>query len=131
MTKCKTYFCGVCGGLYHKDLVVGDFLNFGTFFHVPPGAEKGTTWNTTEGSAKNTFTVREINALTTTVTFKSEASDPGINSTLNGLAVIDNATGVCLKRLVKVSIISNQKNGDKTFQTAANYVVSEVCTKIE
>ena len=116
--------------VYHKDLIEGQFFNFGSSIQVPSGAKKGTSWNTNEDSAKNTFTVDEINSQTTTVSYKSESSQTGMNSNLNGVAVIDNATGVVLKRLVKISTMSNIKNGDKTFIAARNYTIAEVCNKV-
>ncbi|MCY1517023.1 hypothetical protein D9M68_516860 [compost metagenome] len=116
--------------LYHKELAVGNFLNFGSSFEIPAGAKKGTTWNVNEDGAKSTFTINEFNAETTTVAFKSEASETGINTSLNGLSVIDNATGVVIKRALAISTMSKEQSGDKSYMAARKYRIAEVCNKI-
>jgi hypothetical protein len=117
-------------GIYHKELAEGQFLNFGFSIQLPANRQKGTTWDTKDNTSKNTFTVSEMDEKTTTVSYTSEIRQTGENTNLNGVAVIDNGTGVVLQRMVKVSSTRNIRSGDKSYISARNYTVVETCNKV-
>lgn len=122
-------------GVYNKTLANGNFLNFGTTFTLPAGAKKGTKWNetTTKGTSteKTTFTVESTTATTTKVAFKTEQSMPGSNTNLNGILIMDNATGVVLQRIVKLNTLSNESTEGKTYSVNRLNTISEVITKVK
>lgn len=123
-------------GVYNKSLVNGSFLNFGATFNLPTDAKKGTKWNetTTKGTSteKTTYTVESVTATTTKVAVKSEQSMPGSNTNLNGILIVDNATGVVLQRIVKLNTLSNESTADgKKYMVSRLNTISEVITKVK
>ncbi|MES2418977.1 MAG: DUF6263 family protein [Bacteroidota bacterium] len=122
-------------GLYNKALTVGNTLNFGAGFKLPTGAKKGTTWTETqtkgEAITNTTFTVEASTTTATSISFKSESRQPGINTNLNGLLVMDNTTGVILQRVVKTNSLSNEIVGDKTYAASRKSIISEICYKVK
>jgi hypothetical protein len=122
-------------GLYNKSLTNGTTLNFGTTFSLPVGAKKGTKWNetTTKGQSteKTSYLVESTTAATSKVSFKTEQSMPGSNTNLNGILILDNATGVVLQRIVKLNTLSNESTEGKTYSVSRKNTISEVITKVK
>lgn len=122
-------------GVYNKSLANGNFLNFGATFTLPAGAKKGTKWNetTTKGQSneKTTYSVESTTATTTKVSFKAEQSMPGSNTNLNGVLIMDNATGVVLQRIVKLNTLSNESLEGKTYSVNRLNTISEVIAKVK
>jgi hypothetical protein len=123
-------------GIYAKSLKDGNTLNFGPDFKLPVAAKVGTQWTvaTNEGDlVKNTkYTITEIAANFTKVTFTSKQTMPGMITNSNGAMLIDNTTGIVLQRIIKFHNVSNEVNGDdKNYQVARKGIINEICVKLK
>jgi hypothetical protein len=119
--------------LYHKPLATGNFLNFGANFKLPAAAKKGTVWtdSATNGQLKlkTTYTIDEIQPTFTKILFRGTEIQAGINSNVNGALILENSTGVVLRRVLNIVTISKVTVGDKSFLAARKTLVSEICLK--
>jgi hypothetical protein len=122
-------------GLYNKSLANGNTFNFGSSFKLPTGANVGTTWNENNSAgrstSKTTFTVEFVSATNTRVGFKSEESQPGSATNMNGVLLMDNATGVILQRVIKMNTVSNEEVDGKTYVVSRKNTISEACVKVK
>jgi hypothetical protein len=67
---------------------------------LTPGStlKKGYTWTDKAPKTQTTYTIYAYTPRTTTVTYKSSTLGGNLNSRVNGTIVIDNNTGLILKR---------------------------------
>jgi hypothetical protein len=119
--------------LYYRALVTGNFLNFGPSFKLPLSAKKGAVWtdSITNGQWKSnmTFTVDDVKETFTKITYRGTEVEPGINSNVNGAVIVDNATGVVLRRVIQIVTVSKVAVGDKSYLAARKKLISEICVK--
>jgi|GEM_PF-3223602 len=122
-------------GVYAKRLVTGNNFTLGANFSIPATAKKGSSWKESkkEGKAKieTTYTIKEVNDKQTTVTFVSAITEPGTNSNLNGLFVLENATGVIAQRIIKTNTVGKITKNGTEISAARKDVISEVCYKVK
>lgn len=121
-------------GLYVKRLTKGGNVTLGANFTLPANAKKGTTWKETNrqdgAKAETTYTVKELNNQQTTVTFTSAVTEPGANTNLTGLYVMENATGVIAQRIIKTHTISKIVQEGREIAATRKNEISEVCYKV-
>lgn len=85
-------------GIQPENLTPGTTLQFMVNFSVNPSMKKGYAWTNTANSSETVYTVYAVNALTTTLTYKTSVLGDNLNSRINGSILINNNTGVILKR---------------------------------
>jgi hypothetical protein len=85
-------------GIQPENLATGNTLQFMVNFTINPSLKKGYTWKTTTANAETNYTIYAVSGLTTTITYKVSVLGGSLNSRINGTMLIDNNTGVVLKR---------------------------------
>jgi hypothetical protein len=85
-------------GIQPENLSAGSTLQFMVDFPVNPNLKKGYSWINTTPLTETNYTIYAITARTTTVTYKTSVLGGNLNSRVNGSILIDNNTGVILKR---------------------------------
>ncbi|MBB5396721.1 hypothetical protein [Mucilaginibacter sp. AK015] len=85
-------------GLQLERLVPGAMLQFMANFAVNPSLKKGYSWTDNTPSKTTTYTVYAVNGRTITITYKTSILGQNLNSRINGSILIDNNTGIILKR---------------------------------
>ena len=85
-------------GIQPENLSAGSTLQFMVDFPVNPNLKKGYSWISTTPLTETNYTIYAINGRTTTVTYKTSVLGGNLNSRVNGSILIDNNTGVILKK---------------------------------
>src|SRR5690606_21359419 len=140
-TKVKSSSAGVFNanlvavtGVYENQLQEGETAGLGFDFTIPAAATIGKTWTESvkreTGSKKTSYTIKDITDKTTTVTFISEIEETGANTNLNGLLVLENATGIVLQRIIKSNTSSYETMNDIVYAASRKNILVEVCSKV-
>lgn len=87
-------------GIQPESLKLGDRPQFIISFPINLSLKKGYTWvdNTSAPSTETTYTVYATDSRTTTITYKTAVLGGNLNSRINGSMLIDNNTGIILRR---------------------------------
>jgi hypothetical protein len=85
-------------GIQPERLSPGSTLHFMVDFPVNPTIKKGYSWTDATSSAQTTYIIYAITGRTTTITYKTSVLGGNLNSRINGSMLIDNLTGIILKR---------------------------------
>jgi len=85
-------------GIQPERLSPGSTLHFMVDFPVNPTIKKGYSWTDATSSAQTTYTIYAITGRTTTITYKTSVLGGNLNSRVNGSMLIDNLTGIIVKR---------------------------------
>jgi len=85
-------------GIQPEYLLPGATLQFIADFPVNPAFKKGYSWTNSTPSKTTNYTVYDISGRTTTITHKTSILGGNLNSRINGSMLIDNFSGVILKR---------------------------------
>jgi len=117
-------------GIQPEHLSVGAPLHFIVNFVINPSLKKGQSWtDTSTPSTETTYTIYAINGRTTTITYKTSILGGSLNSRINGSMLIDNNTGVILKRYSQ-SVSTGYEMVDGIVYTATRRTaITEVNTK--
>jgi hypothetical protein len=85
-------------GIQPENLSAGSTLQFMMYFPVNQTIKKGYSWANTTATTQTHYSIYAINGRTTTLTYKTSILGGNLNSRVNGSILIDNATGIILKR---------------------------------
>ncbi|HEY9196233.1 MAG TPA: hypothetical protein VIM77_08205, partial [Mucilaginibacter sp.] len=85
-------------GIQPERFTPGSTLQFMANFPISPALKKGYSWTDTSPTAETSYTIYAVTARTTTITYKTNILGGNLNSRINGSILIDNNTGVILKR---------------------------------
>jgi len=85
-------------GIQPESLSAGSTLQFMMDFPLNPTIKKGYSWAYNTPTTQTNYTIYAINGRTTTITYKTSVLGGNLNSRINGSILIDNLTGVILKR---------------------------------
>ena len=85
-------------GIQPERLLPGSTLLFMIDFPVNPALKKGYSWIDATSSAQTAYTIYAISGRTTTITYKTSVLGGNLNSRINGSILVDNLTGIILKR---------------------------------
>jgi hypothetical protein len=77
----------------------------------------------------NRFWIEESNDRITSIGFTSAVIDPALNHNLNGIMVIDNATGLVLERVIQGVTVGYQMFKGMVFAATRRYNLTEKCVK--
>ncbi|WP_184546191.1 hypothetical protein [Mucilaginibacter sp. FT3.2] len=85
-------------GIQPERLLPGSTLQFMVDFPVNSSLKKGYSWTETTPSAETTYAIYASTNRITTITYKTSVLGGNLNSRINGSILIDNNTGIILKR---------------------------------
>jgi len=85
-------------GIQPEYLSPGSTLQFMADYPVNPALKKGYSWTDSTSSTETNYTIYAINSRTTTIVSKTSILGDNLNSRINSSILIDNNTGVILKR---------------------------------
>jgi hypothetical protein len=95
-----------------------------------PFIKAGFTWTNHTATTETTYTIKVVNGLTTTINYTSSVLGTDVNSRINGVLLIENESGLILKKATQ-SVSTGYKivNGI-VYTTTRRSATSEVCRKI-
>jgi len=98
-------------------------------FPVGITLKKGYSWKVTTSSAETNYTVYAISSTTTVVTYKTSVLGGSLNSRINGSILIDNNTGVILKRYSQSVSTGYEMVNGIVYTATRRTAVTEICNK--
>ncbi|AYL96195.1 hypothetical protein [Mucilaginibacter celer] len=116
-------------GIQPENLSAGSTLPFMVNFPVNPSLKKGYTWKTSTSSAEINYTIYAANSLTTTITYKVSVLGGSLNSRINGTMLIDNNTGMVLKRYSQSVSTGYEMVNGIVYTATRRTAVTEICNK--
>jgi hypothetical protein len=116
-------------GIQHEPLAAGNFLEFLMDFPANPFLKKGYTWTNSSSLAVTNFTIYEVTARTTTITYTSNSSSGSLNSRTNGVLLIENESGLVLKRSTQSVTTGYELVKGVVYTATRRSASSEVCYK--
>lgn len=116
-------------GIQPEHLSPGTTLQFMVDFPVNVTLKKGYTWKASTSSAETNYTVYAINGQTTVVTYKTTVLGGSLNSRINGSILIDNNTGIILKRYSQSVSTGYEMVNGVVYTATRRTAVTEICSK--
>lgn len=116
-------------GLQPESLQPGNLLPFMVGFQYNPVFKKDYSWTVTTPSGETTYTIYGINGRTTTITYKTSILGGNLNSRINGSMMIDNESGLILKRCSQTVSVGYEMVNGIVYTATRRTAVTEVCTK--
>lgn len=116
-------------GIQPENLTSGSTLQFMVNFPVNPSLKKGYTWKATTALAETNYTIYAVSSLTTTITYKVSVLGGSLNSRINGTMLIDNNTGVVLKRYSQSVSTGYEMVNGIVYTATRRTAVTEICNK--
>jgi hypothetical protein len=107
----------------------GSTLPFMVDFEINPGLKKGYTWTNNTPQAETTYIIYAINNLTTTITYKTSVLGGNLNSRINGSILIDNNTGIILKRYAQSVSTGYEMVNGIVYAATRRTAITEMNTK--
>jgi hypothetical protein len=116
-------------GIQSERLSPGTTLQLMVDFPVGLTLKKGYSWKAATSSAETNYTVFAINGQTTVITYKTSVLGGSLNSRINGSILIDNNTGVILKRYSQSVSTGYEMVNGIVYTATRRTAVTEVCNK--
>jgi len=116
-------------GIQPEYLSPGSTLQFMVDFPVNVTLRKGYSWKANTSSAETNYTVYAINGQTTVVTYKTSVLGGSLNSRINGSILIDNNTGIILKRYSQSVSTGYEMVNGVVYTATRRTAVTEICNK--
>ena len=116
-------------GIQPERLLPGTTLQFMVNFPVNPTLKKGYSWTDTTPLAETNYTIYAINGRTTTITYKTSVLGGNLNSRINGSILIDNNTGIILKRYSQSVSTGYEMVNGIVYTATRRSAITEVSTK--
>jgi hypothetical protein len=85
-------------GIQPENIAAGQTLGFIVDFPYNPSIKKGFAWADASPISETNYTIYAVTGRTTTITYTSSIFASTLNSRINGVMLIDNETGIILKR---------------------------------
>jgi hypothetical protein len=117
-------------GIQNEPLATGHMLEFTTDFPANPFMRKGYAWTDSTSSAVSRFTIYAVNNRTTTITYSTTSLAGNLNSRINGVMLVDNGTGLILKRSTQSVTTGYELVKGVIYTATRRTATSEVCYKI-
>ncbi|MCR8556094.1 hypothetical protein KXD93_00485 [Mucilaginibacter sp. BJC16-A38] len=119
-------------GIQSENLSPNNQLEFLLDFPASPFLKKGYTW--TDVSPVNnvyntTYTIYAVTGRTTTITYKTSILKDAMNTRINGVMLIDNDSGVVLKRSMQSVTTGYEEIKGVIYTVIRRSASSEVCYK--
>jgi len=117
-------------GVQSEHLLAGATLQFMVNFTINPTLKKGYSWvDTSVPSTETTYNIYAIDSRTTTVTYKTSVLGGSLNSRINGSMLIDNNTGVILKRYSQSVSTGYEMVEGIVYTATRRTAITEISTK--
>jgi hypothetical protein len=116
-------------GIQPESLAAGTLLPFMVNFPVNPTLKKGYSWASTTPSTETNYTIYAINGRTTTITYKTSILGGSLNSRINGTILIDNNSGVILKRYAQSVSTGYEMVSGVVYTATRRTAITEVTIK--
>lgn len=116
-------------GIQPESLQPGSTLPFMIGFQYNPGLKKGYSWTVTSPAGETTYTIYGVNGRTSTITFKTSILGGNLNSRINGSMLIDNESGLILKRCSQTVSVGYEMVNGIVYTATRRTAITEVCTK--
>ena len=116
-------------GIQNERLANGSLLEFTLDFPSNPFLKKGITWVDSTATTTTRFTVYAVTARTTTITYSSTDLSGNLNSRTNGVLLVDNDSGIILKRSTQSVTTGYELVKGVVYTATRRTATSEVCYK--
>jgi hypothetical protein len=116
-------------GIQYERLTAGNTLEFILDFPSNPFLKKGYTWTTSTPTGATNFTINAVTGRTTTIVYSSTDLSGNLNSRTNGVLLIDNETGIILKRATQSVTTGYELVKGVVYTATRRTATSEVCFK--
>ncbi len=116
-------------GIQPERLAEGYTLEFILDFSANPFLKKGYTWADATPDSETNFTIYAVTGRTTTITYNSSVLNGDLNSRINGVLLVDNQTGIILKRATQAVTTGYEVVNGVVYATTRRTATSEVCFK--
>jgi len=117
-------------GIQNEHLATGHLIEFTTDFPANPLLKKGYTWADSTANTLTHFTIYAVNTRTTTITYSTTSLAGNLNSRINGVMLVDNETGIILKRSTQSVTTGYELVKGVIYTATRRTATSEVCYKI-
>lgn len=116
-------------GIQPERLSPGTTLQFMVDFPVSVTLKKGYTWKIATSSAETNYTVYAINGPTSVITYKTSVLGSSLNSRINGSILIDNNSGLILKRYSQSVSTGYEMVNGIVYTATRRTAVTETCNR--
>jgi hypothetical protein len=116
-------------GIQNERLSAGHLLEFTTDFPANPFLKKGYSWTDSTAFTVSHFTIYAATSRTTTITYSTTSLAGNLNSRINGVMLVDNETGVILKRSTQSVTTGYELVKGVIYTATRRTATSEVCYK--
>jgi hypothetical protein len=122
-------------GIQEDKLVVGNLLGLVADYPSSSSIKKGESWTTvtlpdTDLKISTTYTVGKSSDKYTNLMITSTSTEPVQNSNVNGVLVVDNASGVIMTTVLKTATVRYQEINNAFYSSARRTQVVENCNKV-
>lgn len=116
-------------GIQPENFQAGTALPFLAGFPPNSTLKKGYSWPINTPKTQTTYTIYATTPRTTTITFKSSELGGNLNSRINGTILIDNNTGLVLKRYSQIVSTGYEMVNGVVYTATRRTAITETCTK--
>ena len=118
-------------GIQPEFFMAGSTVDFILDFPSNPFLKKGYTWTDNTPSVTTTYTINAVTGRTTTITYSSTDLEGNLNSRTNGVLLIDNESGIVVKRSTQSVTTGYEVIKGVVYTAIRRTATSEVCYKKE
>lgn len=116
-------------GIQPEYFAPGNNVEFMLDFPANSFLKKGYTWADNSASTSTTYTINSVTGRTTTITYTSTDLQGNLNSKTNGVLLIDNDSGVILKRSTQSVTTGYVVVKGVVYTAIRRTATSEICYK--
>lgn len=117
-------------GIQNEPLKTGVALEITSDFPANQFIRTGYTWTDSTANTISKFTIYAVNSRTTTITYSTTSLAGNLNSRINGVVLVDNETGIILKRSTQSVTTGYELVKGVIYTATRRTATSEVCYKI-
>jgi len=117
-------------GIQGENLVRGNSLDFTIDIPLGPTLKKGYSWTDSTTTTVSKFTVYAVNSRTTTITYSTTELSGNLNSRINGVVLLDNGTGLVLKRSTQSVSTGYELVKGVIYTATRRTAATEICYKV-
>ncbi len=118
-------------GIQPEKFQSGNLLEFTVNLPLGPTFKKGFSWADSTSTKLTRFTVYAVNARTITITYSTTEFSGNLNSRVNGVLLVDNGTGLVLKRSTQSVTTGYELVKGIIYTATRRTATTEVCYKVE
>jgi len=116
-------------GIQSENLLQNNQLEFLLDFPANSFLKKGCTWTDASDAYNTAYTIYAVTGRTTTITYKSSVLKDAMNTRINGVMLIDNDSGIILKRSMQSVTTGYEEIKGVIYTVIRRSATSEVCYK--